>query len=194
MKLPVSFFTLTRTTDQLLSVHFLNSFTTRMFCIKKIQVKTFLKNPTFEHFRTRTKHKSTLLNYIVTSLFLQKSLAGEYDVTKWTHWFTMLLMKHSLHCLLHMVNFTLYTITCSSMYDVTVAFLKNSFSRGFLFDEDYYKRKLFRPKKKPHTHHYHARYNSHTRTVAMTWFVRTAHPILVKELEAAMMQLQMMVI
>lgn len=84
--------------------------------------------------------------------FLQITLAGEYDVTKWTHWFTMLLIGHSHHCLLHMVNFTLYTVTFSSMYDVTVAFLKNSFSRGFLFDEDYYKRKLFRPTKKTPTH------------------------------------------
>ena len=125
--------------------------------------------------------------------FLQITLAGEYDVTKWTHWFTMLLIRHSHHCLLHMVNFTLYTVTFSSMYDVTVAFLKNSFSRVFIWLR-LLKTETIKKKNTTHTHHYHARYHSHTRTVPMTWFVRKAHPILVKELEAAMMQLQMMVI
>ena len=161
MKLPVSFFTLTRTTDELLSVHFFKFLYDPNVMYKKNTSQNLFKKPlTSEQFRTITMHESKLLNHIVTSLFLQISLAGEYDVTKWTHWFTMLLIGHSHHCLLHVVKFILYTVTCSSMYDVTVAFLKNSLSRGSFVWLRLSKTETIKTKKKTHTHHYHARYNS----------------------------------
>lgn len=118
------FLTLTRTTYECFLCIFKNSFSTRMLCI--------FKKPLLLNILEREPCMSVVKPYRDVT-FLQITLAGEYDVTKWTHWFTMLLIRHSHHCLLHMVNFTLYTVTFSSMYDVTVAFLKNSFSRVFIW-------------------------------------------------------------